>query len=117
LPIEMDVPALKHHLSAMAEPGRVSFYADEVPFRAGKNTELARAFTAAIRMAGGEPAFKVKTGTSDMNAVGPVWNCPIVAYGPGDSNLDHTPNEHLDLAEYGRAIDVLTDVLHTLAQG
>jgi [amino group carrier protein]-lysine/ornithine hydrolase len=117
LPVGIDAPALKRTLSAMAEPGRVKFYADEVPFRAGKNTELARAFTAAIRAAGGEPAFKVKTGTSDMNVVGPVWNCPIVAYGPGDSNLDHTPNEHVDLAEYGRAIDVLTLVLVTLAQG
>ena len=63
---------------------------------------------------GREPAFKVKTGTSDMNVVGPVWNCPIVAYGPGDSSLDHTPNEHISLEEYGRAIDVLADVLATL---
>jgi LysW-gamma-L-lysine carboxypeptidase len=116
LPVGMDVPGLKQALSALATPGTVRFYADEVPFRAGKNTTLARAFTAAIRQAGGEPAFKVKTGTSDMNVVGPVWNCPIVAYGPGDSNLDHTPNEHLDLTEYGRAIDILTNVLLALGE-
>jgi len=29
----------------------------------------------------------IKTGTSDMNIVGPIWKCPIVAYGPGDSRL------------------------------
>jgi LysW-gamma-L-lysine carboxypeptidase len=46
-----------------------------------------------------------------MNIAGPAWRCPIVAYGPGDSSLDHTPNEHLDLAEYERAINVLAQVL------
>ncbi len=117
LPVGMDMAALKRRVRAVARPGRVSFYAAEAPFRAAKNTELVRAFTLAIRASGGGPAFKVKTGTSDMNVVGPVWDCPIVAYGPGDSNLDHTPNEHLELAEYGQAIDVLTDVLETLAQG
>jgi LysW-gamma-L-lysine carboxypeptidase len=62
---------------------------------------------------GQRAAFTVKTGTSDMN-VGPVWQCPIVAYGPGDSTLDHTPNEQLDLDEYHRAIEVLTAVLRDL---
>ncbi len=49
-----------------------------------------------------------------MNIVAPIWDCPIVAYGPGDSSLDHTPEEHLDLDEYLRAIDVLADVLSRL---
>ena len=49
-----------------------------------------------------------------MNIVGPRWNCPIVAYGPGDSALDHTPDEHINLDEYLRAIDVLTLALETI---
>ncbi len=53
------------------------------------------------------PGFVVKTGTSDMNVVGPAWQCPILAYGPGDSNLDHTPNEHIHLDEYWQAVQVL----------
>jgi LysW-gamma-L-lysine carboxypeptidase len=56
--------------------------------------------------------FVLKTGTSDMNVVAPVWRCPIVAYGPGDSALDHTPNEHLDLDEYWKAVNVLENVLN-----
>ena len=47
-----------------------------------------------------------------MNVVAPVWNCPIVAYGPGDSRLDHTPHEHLDLGEYLQAIEFLTSILN-----
>jgi LysW-gamma-L-lysine carboxypeptidase len=44
-----------------------------------------------------------------------VWNCPIIAYGPGDSALDHTPDEHTDLDEYLRSIRVLTLALQRLA--
>ena len=35
-----------------------------------------------------------------MNVVGPAWGCPIVAYGPGDSRLDHAPNEQVPVREY-----------------
>ncbi len=49
-----------------------------------------------------------------MNVVGPIWGCPLVAYGPGDSALDHTPHEHIVLEEYLAAIRVLTRALRTL---
>jgi LysW-gamma-L-lysine carboxypeptidase len=49
-----------------------------------------------------------------MNVVAPVWQCPILAYGPGDSVLDHTPNEHIDLVEYHQAIGVLERALGEL---
>ena len=61
-----------------------------------------------------QPGFVVKTGTSDMNVVAPVWQCPIVAYGPGDSALDHTPHEHLELDEYWTAVLVLERWLRLL---
>jgi LysW-gamma-L-lysine carboxypeptidase len=38
-----------------------------------------------------------------------------VAYGPGDSKLDHTPNERIEVAEYLRAIDILAAALTSLA--
>ena len=38
----------------------------------------------------------------------------MVTYGPGDAALDHTPEERIDLVEYGRAIRVLRDVLVSL---
>jgi len=95
-------------------PGTLRFWGADPPYRTQKNTPLARAFLHAIREHGLEPTFKVKSGTSDMNVVGPAWNCPMVAYGPGDSHLDHTPNEHLDLAEFRQAISVLSRVLALL---
>ncbi|MBI5296494.1 MAG: [LysW]-lysine hydrolase [Chloroflexi bacterium] len=80
-----------------------------------KNTKLVRAFLNGIRSQGGEPRFVYKTGTADLNIVAPVWRCPSVVYGPGDSALDHTPNEHIDLEDYRRAVKVLSAVLSKLA--
>lgn len=84
--------------------------------RAEPATELARAFRVAIRATGGRPAPVLKSGTSDMNVVAPAWNVPMLAYGPGDSNLDHAPDERLELGEYLRSIEVLTSVFEELAK-
>ncbi len=79
-----------------------------------KNSPLVRAFLSAIRAVGGTPAFVYKTGTADLNVVAPVWKCPALVYGPGDSTLDHTPNEHLLLSEYRQAVAVLKNALQRL---
>jgi len=79
-----------------------------------KNTPLVRAFLSGIRSQGGEPRFVYKTGTADLNIVAPVWKCPAVVYGPGDSAMDHTPNEHIELEEYAKAVNVLSETLTRL---
>ncbi len=75
---------------------------------------LSRAFVQAIREHGGAPRFKLKTGTSDLNILAPAWGCAAVAYGPGRSLLDHTPDEHIEIADLERAVDVLDSVLRRL---
>jgi LysW-gamma-L-lysine carboxypeptidase len=80
-----------------------------------KNTPLVRSFLAAVRSQGGEPRFVYKTGTADLNIVAPVWNCPAVVYGPGDSALDHTPVEHIVLEDYRKSVLVLCHVLRDLS--
>jgi len=57
----------------------------------------------------------MKTGTSDMNILAPAWGCSTLAYGPGDSRLDHTPGEAIDLNEFEHGVDVLTAALRQLA--
>jgi len=79
-----------------------------------KNSPLVRAFLGGIRSQGGKPRFVYKTGTADLNVVAPVWGCPAVVYGPGDSALDHMPNEHISLDEYQKAVEVLTQTLKAL---
>jgi LysW-gamma-L-lysine carboxypeptidase len=88
----------------------------ERTWRSERDPLLVRSFLAAIReVAPNERAsFVVKTGTSDMNVVAPVWGCPTVAYGPGDSSLDHTPHEHLPLHDYWQAVLVMEATLRNL---
>lgn len=93
---------------------RLSAY--EPAWRGERNNPLVRSFLAAVRTVAPDvqPGFVVKTGTSDMNVVGPAWQCPILAYGPGDSNLDHTPHEYVLVEEYWKAVLVLEQALRAL---
>jgi LysW-gamma-L-lysine carboxypeptidase len=114
LPPDIDPHELAAVFMAQAGDAVIEASGHERACLAPKDTELARTLRRAIREQGGRPAFVHKTGTSDMNVVAPVWNCPILAYGPGDSSLDHTPDEHLNLDEYLRAVAVLTGALSSL---
>jgi acetylornithine deacetylase/succinyl-diaminopimelate desuccinylase-like protein len=117
LPPDYEIEELRSQLQRWAreDEAESNFSGEEVAFQTTRNTPLARAFISAIRATGKQPIFKHKTGTSDMNVVGPVWGENIVAYGPGDSRLDHTPQEHICIAEYLQAIDVLEAVLREIA--
>ena len=79
-----------------------------------KNSPLVRAFLSGIRQEGGRPRFVYKTGTADLNIVAPAWNCHAVVYGPGDSALDHRPDEHISLEEYTNGVKVLANTLQVL---
>jgi LysW-gamma-L-lysine carboxypeptidase len=115
LPPEISPEMVEAHLHDMLESGGELELLDSVqPYRGEKNNPLVRAFLAGVRACGGVPAFSLKTGTADMNIVAPVWNCPTVAYGPGDSSLDHTPNEHIEVAEFIKGVDVLEKTLLAL---
>jgi len=114
LPPSVDPDALERQIRAAAGEAVVDVIEKLPAVVCGKNNRLVRTLLAAIRKQGGHPRFALKTGTSDMNTVAPIWKCPIVAYGPGDSNLDHTPDEHIDLEEYQRAIAVLETVFLNL---
>jgi len=111
LPVGFEVDEFKSLLIRAAGSAKLSFSGGEAAVRADKSNELVKAFLRAIREHQGQPRFKLKTGTADMNVVAPFWKCPMVAYGPGDSALDHTPEEHIEISEYARAISVLESAL------
>jgi len=114
LPPDFEVDALQAKMEAWANAAKLTFGGSDPAYQSDKNTPPVRALLRAIRAEGGIPRFKLKTGTSDMNTVGPVWECPMAAYGPGDSSLDHTPHEHLDIAEFRRGVAVLARALEFL---
>jgi len=117
LPPDVDPDTLAVALAHAGVGGKLQFRGGCPAYRGDKNNPLVRAMLKGVRAAGGTPGFLLKTGTSDMNVVGPAWRCPILAYGPGDSSLDHTPEEHIEVAEYLRAIDVLELALQQLTSG
>lgn len=114
LPPAFDVPSFVNRARELAGPAIVEARGHEPAFRAGRSNALVRSLNAALRRHNFRPRYLLKTGTSDMNVVGPAWGCPIVAFGPGDSRLDHTPDEHIVVEEYLSAIDVLADALTLL---
>jgi LysW-gamma-L-lysine carboxypeptidase len=115
LPPEFSADDWREELLELAGDAHMQFSAYEPAVRVPKTTPVARAFIRSIRQHGGNPRFVVKTGTSDLNVVSEKWDCPMLAYGPGDSLLDHTPHEHINIHEYQSAIDVLTTVLGELS--
>lgn len=118
IPVGMSAQEIEDKVRSInSEPLTINFFGHENPILSSKNTPLIRSFLKAIRAQGLEPRFSKKTGTADMNVLGNHYqDVPIVAYGPGDSKLDHTPNEHLDLEEYEQAIEVLKRTLTMLLE-
>jgi LysW-gamma-L-lysine carboxypeptidase len=85
------------------------------PFEADKNSVLVRALSLGIRRVTKQQAVLTrKTGTGDMNLYGSAMQIPVVTYGPGDSHLDHSSHEHIDVNEYLLGIDVLYEGLKAL---
>ena len=58
--------------------------------------------------------FLNKKGTSDMNTLATKWDIPMVAYGPGDSSLDHTSEEEINLLEFRRSNEILVSSIKNL---
>lgn len=117
LPVEMPPEQWYARLSEIASDAEMTRVGYAVPaWGCEKNTPLVRALLSGIRSQGGSPSFVYKTGTADLNIVAPVWQCPAVVYGPGDSALDHTPQEHISLEEYQKSVDALAAALTSLVK-
>jgi len=104
---EYTVDEVREIADGCLDGGTVTWDDRVKPVVESPRTPVARAFRGAIRGEGGEPRLLRKTGTSDMNVFADHWGCPMVTYGPGDSSLDHTPQERLPLPEFDRAVAVL----------
>jgi LysW-gamma-L-lysine carboxypeptidase len=87
------------------------------PFEVNKASPLVHVLSSSVRKVLGKPATLLrKTGTGDMNILGKAMNLPIVTYGPGDSHLDHTLDEHIDIGEYLSAIAVYKETILRLSE-
>jgi LysW-gamma-L-lysine carboxypeptidase len=78
------------------------------------NHPLCRAMVSSMRQGGMVPRYVKKSGSADMNITAHA-GIPTIAYGPGDSALDHTPNEVIAIKDYEKAIEVLKGAIARLA--
>lgn len=108
IPPDRTAEAVREIADGLLEAGTVTWGDPIPPVVESPRTDVARALRVAIRDAGTDPRLVRKTGTSDMNVYAGAWDCPMATYGPGDSDLDHAPDEHLHLAEFDRAVAVLS---------
>lgn len=116
LPPDLDPHVAETQLRSLAGTSSFEVLSATPAFRAGRANALVNAFAKAIRSKSQSVTYKQKTGTSDMNLLGPAWNTPILAYGPGDSSLDHAPDERLNIDEFSKSIDVIVAALEKLGE-
>nr|WP_321502584.1 M20/M25/M40 family metallo-hydrolase [uncultured Dethiosulfovibrio sp.] len=79
-------------------------------YQSPRSNPVAQALSSSIREVGSPPRLLAKGGTADFNVVAP-WMAPMVAYGPGDSSLDHRPDERLPIGDFLSSIDILERAL------
>ena len=79
------------------------------------NHPLCRAMVSSMREQSLSPRYVKKSGSADMNITCHA-GIPTIAYGPGDSALDHTPHEVMDIADYKKSIAGLKCAIGKLSQ-
>ena len=77
------------------------------------NHPICRSMISAIRDSGLHPRYVKKSGSADMN-ITVHSGIPTIAYGPGDSALDHTPNEVVLLTDYEKSIEIVKKTMKNL---
>jgi len=110
LPVGAVIEEYTRMLTEVSDKHHISFeILSSMPaYLVNKNNPVARALRIAVRKAGLSPRIFAKGGSADFNLAA-AWNCPIAAYGPGDSKLDHTKDEHVSLGAYMTSISILKD--------
>ncbi|VVB56965.1 [LysW]-lysine/[LysW]-ornithine hydrolase [uncultured archaeon] len=116
IPPSADIAKIEHLFLSSAPAGlEVSIIKPSFPgCELSANHPLARALVAAIRSAKLEPRYLKKSGMADMN-LSMALGIPTLAYGPGDSKLDHTDKEFISWADYEKAVEVLEHFLQNPA--
>lgn len=85
------------------------------PYETDKNSLLVRSYLWAVRkVRRTQVKLLRKTGSSDMNLLQMKTKIPMIAYGAGNSHLDHTADEKIDLTEFLDSIDVCEQAIRKL---
>lgn len=85
------------------------------PYETPPDSILLRAFQRSIlKELSTRPIMTHKTGTGDMNTMAHRMGIACVTYGPGDSRLEHTDGEYVEVDDYLNSIRVIQGALKEL---
>jgi LysW-gamma-L-lysine carboxypeptidase len=115
-PPGFDSGSLVEKLRMRTPHGRLTVINSVDAYRVGRTDPVVKALNSGVLAHGSRPRAKLKTATSDLNILTANWRVPVATYGPGDSELDHSADEHIDLTEYLLGVSVLTTALHRLSR-
>jgi len=116
VPESLSADALMSELQSRWQSGVITRESGVDAVRTSRGSSLARSLARSIRRNDGNVRYLVKTGTADLNILVPAWECPAVAYGPGQARFDHTPEERISVSELQRGAEILTGALAELNQ-
>ena len=104
-----------HALTREGVEFQLSFEEPTEPYDAPTDSIVVRAFQRSIlKTLSAKPSLTRKTGTGDMNTMAQRMGIPCVTYGPGDSRLEHTDGEYVEVTDYMNSIKVLRGVFSEL---
>ncbi|MGF7034723.1 LysW-gamma-L-lysine carboxypeptidase [Paenibacillus mucilaginosus] len=100
-------------LDDLGEDVRVEVLRATPGYANGRSDPLVKSFVRSFAKDGRTVHYIKKRGTSDMNTLAATWDgVPMVAYGPGDSSLDHTNREYLHFAEVLSSRTILREAVN-----
>lgn len=112
--VEADLAAILEDHARTRPDARFQLRFEEATeaYEAPKNSLIVRAFQRSIiKNLAARPVLTHKTGTGDMNTLAQLMGVPCVTYGPGDSKLEHTEGEYVEVSDYLNSIKVLKGVV------
>lgn len=96
-------------------PGKLKLSSYVDPYVSNVKSQLVQAFRESIMENTGEKAVMLfKSGSGDMNHLATSWKIPCVTYGPGNTQLSHTNNEIISLAEVEKSAEIVAGALMNL---
>lgn len=98
--------------SGMPGSGKLQLNSYVEPYVSNVKTPLVKAFKNSIKQNTGETAkLLFKSGSGDMNHLATSWKIPCITYGPGNTQLSHTNDEKISIAEVEKSAEVVAYAL------
>ncbi len=114
-PVDFDIDTYQKFIMEKKQDATIEVWGDIPACHVPEDTELSKLFHSVISQEGGKPLSKKMTTTSIFSTYARSWpDIPMISYGPGNHELDRTPDEHIHLDDVSRSVGILKEVFKHL---